>query len=251
MTSDRTHRMWWWQLGRLPVLSVSLHADILNPPPSGGKIKLVLTSKMTGSRWVIPQGAFTWPLYSESHTKWFTFTWNCCNGKHFVLNQFTVIFDRFVEESWPSQIPRRLMQGYMCVWPLTWLEREKVKKLSFQCLVRSLTYTVCFAQKEIKHNIFLRYLLHTSTYSIYHSAKSIFSIYFVATSRKTSVCATACEPGGLSWRDCRVQMSGSWWPTAYTTLEKGGRGYSPRQVSDVCSLYVCVCMRVCVCIFIQ
>lgn len=57
MTSDRTHRMWWWRLEKPPVSSVSLHAGILSPPPSGGKIRLVLTSKMTGSRWVPPQGA--------------------------------------------------------------------------------------------------------------------------------------------------------------------------------------------------
>lgn len=61
MTSDRTHRTQWWRLVRLLLWSVSLHVDILNPPPSGGKIKLVLTSKTTGSRWVNLQGA---PLFT-------------------------------------------------------------------------------------------------------------------------------------------------------------------------------------------
>lgn len=154
MTSDRTHRMWLWQSGRLPVSSVSLRAGIPSPPPSGGKIKLALISKMTGSRWVTPQGALLSTLLHDpltltnSHFPAAVTVESTLYQTDSLLSRvlfYLFFLDRFVEESWRSQIPRRLIQGHTCVWRPTWLEREKVKKLSSQCLVTSLTYTVLFA----------------------------------------------------------------------------------------------------------
>lgn len=100
MTSDRTHRMWWWLSGRLPVLSVSLHVDTPNPPPTGGKIKPVLTSKMTGSRWVPPpKQYFKTPSLNHIFSE-------LSNHIDMELSQWTVLYTelyvscgRFVEES--------------------------------------------------------------------------------------------------------------------------------------------------------
>lgn len=152
------------------------------------------------------------------------------------LSQWTVLYTelyvacgRFVEESWRSQIPRRLIRGYMCVWRPTWLESEKVIRLSSLCLVRN----VCLK----KHKLFVFF---TSDWWVIITPQTyIYNLCYVhCPSRETSVCATACEPGGLSGRKCRVQVSGPRWPSAYAALEKGWRGYSPRKVSNVCCLSV-------------
>lgn len=85
MTSGRIHRTWLWQLERLPVLSVSRHVGIRNQPPSGGKIKLVLTSRTTGSQQVnsLREGTplLLQDLYTKSHTQLLTLTRNCHGGK--------------------------------------------------------------------------------------------------------------------------------------------------------------------------
>lgn len=152
MTSDRTHRMWWWLSGRLLVLSVSLHVDILNPPPTGGKIKPVLTSKMTGSRWVTPPAGGGAPKHQFKTPSLNHILSELSNHTYLELSQWKVLYielyaccGRFVEESWRSQIPRRLIQGYMCVWRPTWLEREKVIRLSSLCLVRN-KHEHCFCE---------------------------------------------------------------------------------------------------------
>lgn len=92
MTSGRTHRTQWWQSARLLLWSVRLHVDILNPPPSGGKIKLVLTSKTTESRWVNLEGMplFTIMTLTEAAIYLSTFG-KCCRGKHFMVKRLSVI----------------------------------------------------------------------------------------------------------------------------------------------------------------
>lgn len=92
MTSGRTPKTRWWPSARLLLWSVSLHVDILNPPHSGGKIKLVLTSKTTGSRWVNLQGVplFTIMTLTEAAIYLSAFR-KCCRGKHFMVKRLNVI----------------------------------------------------------------------------------------------------------------------------------------------------------------
>lgn len=150
-----------------------------------------------------------------------------------------LFFGRFAEESWRSQILKRPIRGYMCVWQATWLGRGKVKRRSSLCSVRSMrlnsfSATIKKKKKQQKINHFLFGICDTAggTYALYHSVKSILRIYVVSTtSRETGVCSAACEPGGLGGRERGVQVSGPRRPSAHTALEKGWRGCSPRQVS--------------------
>lgn len=172
------------------------------------------------------------------------------------LNNMDFLFfiARSVEESWPSQTPRRPMGGYTCVWRPTWSEKERVKKRSSRCLVRRSPES-----KGIKHYFFflshIYCILAHTVFITQWKAYLLSMLCLLPTSRKTSVCAAACEPGGLSWRERGVQVSGPRWPAAYTALEKGGRWYSPWQVRDVCGCVwcsvVCVHASLCVCVFIQ
>lgn len=91
-TSGRTRRTRWWRSARPLLWSVSLHVGTLNPPPSGGKIKLVLTWKTTGSRWVNLRGVplFTIMTLTEAVVYLSAFG-KCCIGKHFMLKRLIVI----------------------------------------------------------------------------------------------------------------------------------------------------------------
>lgn len=92
MTSDRTHRTPWWPSARRLLWSVSLHVDILNPPPSGGKIKLVLTSKTTGSRWVNLQGVPLFTIMTLTEAAFYLSAFGKrCRGKHFMVNRLSLI----------------------------------------------------------------------------------------------------------------------------------------------------------------
>lgn len=107
---------------------------------------------------------------------------------------------------------------------------------------------------------FLSRIYCTPAHTVFIAQSKVYSpstLCLLPASRKTSVCAAACEPGGLSWRERGVQVSGPRWPAAHTALEKGGCWYSPWQVRDVCG---CVWrsaalwyarMHRCVCIFIR
>lgn len=185
MTSDRTHRMWWWQSERLPVSSVNLHAGILNPPPSGGKIKLVLTSKMTGSRWDTPQGALFCLLHDP-------YTLNHIlndSPVHIYLEllQWKALCIELIHcHFWQVRGGKLTISNtkktdagiYVCVATNMVGERES-EKAQLSVFGKKSDIHSFLAQKGIKHNFFLRYLLHTSTYSIHHSVKNIFSIYVV------------------------------------------------------------------------
>lgn len=87
---------------------------------------------------------------------------------------------------------------YVCVAVNMVGERESEKAQLSVFGKKSDIHSLTGTKKNKVYVFFLGYLLHTSTYGIYHSVKSIFSMLCVLpTSRTTSVCAAACEPGGL------------------------------------------------------
>ena len=120
----------------------------------------------------------------------------------------------------------------------TWSERERVKKLSSQCLVRP-------SQKCNRKLLF--YLVPTSTYSIYPLCQK----YMCPPHIQKDPCFVQrpVNPGGLGRWERGVQVSGPRWPSAYAALEKGGCGYSP--VAGEGHLWMCVCVpcvSVCFCV---
>lgn len=137
---------------------------------------------------------------------------------------------RFVVENSLFQMQRKAIQGFMYVWLPTWSEREKVKRLSSRYLVRNL------------YSCFYRLWTLVLFSGIYCTNSMwpfcIFSTSAICAFRASGICATPREPGGSSWRECRVQMSGPWWPTTCSAMEKGGCRYPPWKVKNLISVYI-------------
>lgn len=207
--------MWWWRSGKLPASSVSLHAGILSPPTSGGKIKLALTSKTTGSRWVTHQGTdFTRLLYSESHAQWFTLSdlpGAVAMGSAYCWTGFVEMKCLFFQvrggKLTISNTKKSDVGIYVCVAANMVGERESEKA----------QLSVFGKKPHIRSKSNKAWLFHvcgiywTPAYAVFTTLSKVYLasvLCVLPTSRKTGVCATACEPGGPSWRDCRVQVSG-------------------------------------------
>lgn len=153
-----------------------------------------------------------------THTQLLTLTWNCHRVKDFGIEPFHSSYSCFFlpqvrgGKLTISNTKKSDSGIYVCVAANMVGERDSEKaQLSV------------FGKKPDSYVRLLQHLHHLNTLSK-HVSGACFS------SRKTSVCAAASEPGGLSRRERGVQVSSPRRPSAGAAMEKGGCRYSSWQV---------------------
>lgn len=80
MTSDKTPQMWWWQQESRQSLSAFLPEAIPNPPSTGRKTKCELTTRMTGSQWVLLPSVLIPALNGKNYCQYLLWFFFYCVG---------------------------------------------------------------------------------------------------------------------------------------------------------------------------